>query len=80
MACNHPAQLGGRNHCDSGGITYLICHVTLPEYVFKTLCDFREVSSYRHYGGGDKMFLIHHFISRDHVFKGLCDFMNGNFS
>ena len=39
-----PAMLGDRSHC-GGDIRHLIGHATLPEYMMKGSCDFKEGSS-----------------------------------
>ena len=36
----NPVHFSGSSHCGSGDITYLICHVTSRDPVFKDLCDF----------------------------------------
>ena len=36
----NPAHFSGSSHCGSEDITYLICHMTSREPVFKDLCDF----------------------------------------
>ena len=40
IVCNPSAKFGGRSHCGSGDLTYLIYHLTLQDYGFKGLCDF----------------------------------------
>ena len=85
---NHPATFGEHSHCDSGDLTYLICHVTLQDYVIKGSCDFMEGSS-TFYGTTlpslvatrillvKICFLIYFMTSRD-VFKGVL--ARGSFS
>ena len=79
--CNHPAKFGSHNHCHSGDITYLICHVTLQDNVIKGSCDYLERSSLCVTILPDlgvmgilvmEMFLIHHMTPCDHMFRRLC--------
>ena len=42
LVVTHPSKFGGRSHCGSGNITYLVSHVTLQEHVVKGSCNFME--------------------------------------
>ena len=45
VACNQPAKFVDCNHCVSGHIRDLICHMTLKNHVIKGSSDLMEVSS-----------------------------------
>ena len=40
MLCHYGGKCCDHKHCDGGDITFLICHITSREHVFKGLCEF----------------------------------------
>ena len=46
--CHHPAKFGDRRHCDNGD-TFIICHVTSRDNVYKVSCDFIKPLTIRHH-------------------------------
>ena len=78
-----PAQFSDHKHCGSGG-TFLICHVTSRDHVFKELRvespDSKSLPYHWSSASGDMTNLICYVTSQDHVIEGSCDFMSGSSS
>ena len=78
-----PAQFSDHKHCGSGG-TFLICHVTSRDHVFKELRvespDSKSLPCHWSSASGDMTNLICYVTSQDHVIEGSCDFMSGSSS
>ena len=78
-----PAQFSDHKHCGSGG-TFLICHVTSRDHVFKELrvesLDSKSLPCHWSSTSGDMTNLICYVTSQDHVIEGSCDFTSGSSS
>ena len=74
VVCHYPDKSCNHKHCDSGDITFLICHVTSREHMFKWLYEFiKPLTMGQHlakFGGhwsnasGDIKYLICHVTSQ----------------